>query len=309
MSYLAEIVKNIEKEFKINFLKAFKAKNTHKVSTSDPVEKTVTSSSIHRAIFAKAFGMLMNMEERLSSSSASTSEEFICFNINSIKRTIDIFGLNPLICFNKFGDLALATPIMVVRKDFGSVVKGQLVIKVDDKKVFVPGGFEEKSVCPLHVVIGKKRLDPAILPVKCVEGCPITVKKGRDFVSVRSEAGDHIEEGDFLVVRGKSYLVYAKNNDDAFTTVEGERNIIRIKGTFLNNVTRQKFQYRKCPNLCGEILSVDESFLLPYRPIDIKFIPNKNGTDHGNVELKFFNFIFNASGFLTHDRAIPAADV
>ena len=126
------------------------------------------------------------------------------------------------------------------------------------------------------------------------------MKKGRDYVSVHSEAGDHIEECDYLVVCGKSYVVYAKNNDDAFTAVEGERNIIRIKGTFLNNVTRLKFQYRKRPNLCGEILSVDdESFLLPYRPIDIKFIPNKNGTDHGNVELKFFNSIFNASGFLT----------
>ena len=48
MSFFVNIVNDAVAEFKVNFLRAFKDKNTIKVSISDPPKK--------KAIFAKGFG-------------------------------------------------------------------------------------------------------------------------------------------------------------------------------------------------------------------------------------------------------------
>ena len=50
---------------------------------------------------------------------------------------------------------------------------------------------------------------------------------------------------------------------------------------------------------------MEASFLSSYRPVELTFIANKNGNNHENAELAFFNVIFNSSGYTTHDRAIP----
>ena len=52
-------------------------------------------------------------------------------------------------------------------------------------------------------------------------------------------------------------------------------------------------------------MDVEASFLSSYRPVELIFIANKKGNNHGSAELTFFNVIFNSSGYITHDHSIP----
>ena len=169
-------------------------------------------------------------------------------------------------------------------------MRGDLVIPILQTNgittIFVPGGCDEETpLISLKKIL--PRLDPIDLPVCYKEGHAVTVKKGDNDSSVSAEACGDLQEGDYVVIR------------------EGSHNVIRIKGCFANNVTRQKFLYRKLPLLSGTIIDVEASFLSTYRPVEVTFITNKNGNNHGNAELTFFNVIFNSSGYMTHDRAIP----
>ena len=171
--------------------------------------------------------------------------------------------------------------------------------------IFVPFGPDEsgQSFVPLNQIV--PCFTPDILPEIYIEGNPLTIVQGDDDVSILS--GTDIQEGDYLVVRGKSYEVYAKTDDDCFTFSYGVKNRIRIKGTFKNNVKRQRFRYRKMPKLSGVLANVNAQFLKPHNPVDVKFSLNKNGNNHGLAEVSFFNIIFNEAGFMTQDRAIIIA--
>ena len=86
------------------------------------------------------------------------------------------------------------------------------------------------------------------------QGFPITIQgKKIDYVSVK--AGHGIEEGDFLVVRGKSYEIIAVTNDDAAHAIPYARNIIRVSRDFENNCRNQPLRFKKDPS-CLDVSSV-----------------------------------------------------
>ena len=88
MSFFENIVNDAVAEFKVNFLRAFKDKNTIKVSISDPPKKNVLSYPTHQAIFAKAFGTGFKMEEKVPVLN-------IRFKLKSANRITEIFGTSP----------------------------------------------------------------------------------------------------------------------------------------------------------------------------------------------------------------------
>ena len=283
MSLFESIVNDAVAEFKVNFLKAFKERNTIKISISDPLKKKVLSYPIHQAIFAKAFGTEFRMNEKVRDLN-------VRFKLQSAHRVVDIFGTSPIVTFNKHGDIGLALPVMSVSRDINHEFKnGDLVIPISENngiiKIFVPGGCdEEKPLITLKQILPK--LNPSDLPVCYKEGNPVTVKKGNNNISVAADICSELV-GDYIVIHGRSYEVYAKNNDDCFTPVEGSHNVIRIKGCFANNVTRQEFLYRKLPLLSGTIMDVEASFSSLYRTVELTFIANKKGNNHGSAELTF----------------------
>ena len=300
MSLFGSIVNDAVAEFKVNFLKAFKERNTIKVSISDPLKKKVLSYLIHQAIFVKAFGTEFRMEEQVPDLN-------VRFKLQSAHRVVEIFGTSPIMTFNKHGDIGLALPVMSVSRDINHEInKGDLVIPISENnsiiKISVPGGCdEEKPLITLKQILPK--LNPSDLPVCHREGNPVTVKKGNNNISVAADLCSELEEGDYIVIRGRSYEVYAKNNDDCSTPVEGSHNMIRINGCFVNS--QQKFLYRKLPLLSGTIMDVEASFLSSYRPVELTFIANKKGNNHVSAELTFFDVIFNSFGYITHDHSIP----
>ena len=83
----------------------------------------------------------------------------------------------------------------------------------DGISVFVPGGPDDdsnKSFIPLSkIILGFK---PEFLPERHLEGHSLSIKKRNDHVSVF--ATNDVQEGDYLVVMGKSYCIYAKTDDE-----------------------------------------------------------------------------------------------
>ena len=143
MSLFESIVNDAVAEFKVNFLKAFKERNTIKVSISDPLKKKVLSYPIDQAIFAKAFGTELGMVEKMP-------ELNVRFKMPSAHRVVDIFGISPIMIFNKHGDIGLALPAMSVSRDINhEFKKGDLVMPISEYngiiKIFVPGGCDEEK--------------------------------------------------------------------------------------------------------------------------------------------------------------------
>ena len=89
MSFFENVVNDAVAEFKVNFLRAFKDKNTIKVSISDPPKKKVLSYPTHQAIFAKGFGTGFKMEEKVPDLN-------IRFKLESANRITEIFGTSPI---------------------------------------------------------------------------------------------------------------------------------------------------------------------------------------------------------------------
>ena len=306
-SFFCEIVEETCREFKQNTVKAFKDKNTISVNINDPPLKKYVSYPVHRAIYAKSFAANMLQEEKVTS-----SKHCVWHQITTLHRMVETFGLSPLISFNKYNDVALAMPQFVISVENGFLKRGDIVFplsKVDDQTltVFVPGGHDDAHTekIPLGRILGKDLNEEDILPICSEEGYAVTVKKGDNWVSIKS--GSSISTGDYLVIRGKRYEVIAIS-DDAFTKTEGDRDILRTRKSFENNSNRQKLRFVKSINLVGQICTVDVAHTHKYRPVDLKFLENKNGNNHGNAEISFHNAIFNQIGYIAHDRAVCLDD-
>ena len=306
-SFYEDIINDTVKEFVANVIKGVQDKNTIPVALSDPPLKKATSYPIHRAVFAKAFGTKLRSDEKIPTAANVLD---VTYKITTLERVQDIFGIKPLINFNKFNDFCILSPLMVITKSFDNYSAGVLVLPIkntpDGISVFVPGGPDDDKnnsfISLRQIILGFK---PELLPERHLEGHPLSIKKGTDYVSI--VATNDVQEGDYLVVRGKSYRIYAKTDDDCFTFKEGERNVIRISGTFKNNVKRQRFRYKKMPMVCGFITNIDADFLRPHNQMEIKFSINKNGNNHGLANILFYNIVFNAEGYVTQDRYIVVA--
>ena len=300
MSFFEETVNEIVAEFETSLSELIAAKNTIAVSSSDPPLKKVTSYPIHRNIFAKAFGKRFLPNEKVNISVGSLDARY---KLSTLSRVETIFNFNTL-NFNKYGDFCILSPMMAVQKKFDRVKVGQLVVPLketsDGVLVFVPGDADEENAPFIKI---KELIDgfkPSMLPEKYLEGRPITTKKGQDFVSLA--AGHPLEEGDYLIVFGKPYEVHAVTDDDCFTTKFGERSIVRTRHEFSNNVTRQRFRYKKVLSVCGYVTTIATDLLLPHNPVEVTFTLNKKGNNHGVVNILFHNIVFNEMGFMMHDR-------
>ena len=137
------------------------------------------------------------------------------------------------------------------------------------------------------------------------KGYAVTAKKGENWLSIKS--GSSVSIGNYLIIRGKRYEIVAIS-DDAFMKTEGDRDVVRTRKSFENNVNRQKLHFMKVFNLVGQICTVDLAHTSKYHPVDLKFLKNKNGNNHDNAEISFHNDIFNQSGYIAHDRAVCVDD-
>ena len=143
MSLFESIVNDAVAEFEVNFLKAFKQRNTIKVSISDPLKKKVLAYPIHQATFAKAFGTEFRLEEKVPDLN-------VRFKLQSVHRVVEIFGTSPIMTFNKHGDIGSALPVMSVSRAINHEFKKQdLVIPISENngiiKIFVPCGCDEEK--------------------------------------------------------------------------------------------------------------------------------------------------------------------
>ena len=299
-SLLEEIVGDTVREFKKNVVAKLRDMNNFKVNLSGE-KKLYLSYPIHRLVFARSFGCNFTPKEGTYPS----------FEVRTLLRFGELFGDKAIIKINAFGDLALATPVNYVDQidDNDKISRGDICIPLnqvgDLVHCFFPAGADDDDK-PLHLS-SLLQYESSVVPERVQPGFPITIKKGKyvDYVSIPS--GHNLEEGDDLIVRGKSYNIIAISDDDASTLEPKTRNVIRVDRDFANGCTKQKLRFRKKPVIAGKILEVSCDRLRPHHKVLVTFKPNLDGNDHGVVEISFHNMIFNSAGILTQDRAISLA--
>ena len=61
------------------------------------------------------------------------------------------------------------------------------------------------------------------------------------------------------------------------------------------------------PILSGRIIELHPCNI--HRTVNMKYKETKHKNNHGNIEVPFYNAIFNSTGFMTHDRTIAEYDL
>ena len=299
---LEEIVGATVREFRKNVVTKLRDMNNFKVNLSGE-KKLYTSYPIHRLVFAKSFGCNFTPKEG----------KYPSFEVTTLRRFRELFGNTAVIKINALGDLALATPVNYVEIDANNdeISRGDICIPLkqvgDLVHCFFPAGADDDDKpLPLSSLL---QYESSVVPERVQPGFHITIKKRKyvDYVSIPS--GHNLEEGDELIVRGKSYKIIAISDDDASTLEPNTRNVIRVDRDFENGCTKQKLRFRKKPVVAGKILKVSCDCLRPHQKVLVTFKPNLDGNDHGVVEISFHNMIFNSAGILTQERAISLAAV
>ena len=199
-SFNEGIINDTVKEFVANVVKGVQDKNTIPVALSDPPLKKATSYPIHRAVFAKAFGTKLRSDEKVPT---AVDVLDVTYKITTLERVQDIFGIKPHINFNNFNDFCLLSPLMVITKSFDTYSTGDLVLPIrntpDGISVFVPGGPDADK--NNSFIMYKFEADNSgFKPERHLEGHPLSIKKGNDYVSVL--ATNDVQEDDYLVVTG-----------------------------------------------------------------------------------------------------------
>ena len=106
-NFYREIVDGIVNEFSLNIVQKIKENNTFPVNIADPPRKRVISYPLHQAVFCKCFAKLLKTEK---------IGEFV-YKLCTINRLETVLGCKTLVRFNKFNDMALICPFMVVEND------------------------------------------------------------------------------------------------------------------------------------------------------------------------------------------------
>ena len=303
-SLFEDIVNATVLEFKKSVTTKLRDLNNFKVNIGGE-RKLYISYPIHRLVFGKAFGCEFTPKEG----------KYPFFEIKTLDRLTELFGSKSVLKMNSLGDLALATPVCYLEqlednydKD---LARGDLCIPIrqdgDDVHCFFPAGVDnDDKVQPLSSLL---QYESSVVPERVQPGFTINIikKKYVDYVSVAS--GHNLQEGDQLIVRGKSYDIIAISDDDASTSKVNSRNVIRVDRDFENSCTKQKLRFRKLPMVAGKIVVISCDHLRPHHRVQVVFKPNSgnDGNDHGVVEISFNNMIFNSSGILTQDRALSLA--
>ena len=237
MSLFESIINSTVAEFQCNITKLLKDKNTIPVNINDPPKKKAISYPIHKLVFGKAFACKFNADEKVSPTH---------YEIKSLPRFVELFGIT----FNKYNDIAVSCPVMVATHDTESYKRGDLVLPLRNEEdgnvsVFFPGVHEDDGMeaIPFSKFLSTKdwrdKLD--IFPERVIHNYTLyNIVKGEDYVTVKTGSG--VQIGDYIVVRGKSYEVYALS-DNAFTKCEGQEDVIRIVGEFTNNEQEWKWSW------------------------------------------------------------------
>ena len=287
------------KEFKSNVCSKLKDNNNFRVASQEVV-KTVQSYPTHSEIFHTCF-----KEGELK----------------TLRLVSKIFGSTNIVKFNEHKDLSIVSPLLYVTTVHDDLGRGDIVIPIcklppisedaEDQNfhVFVPSDSDDLlggvSAIPLNTLFP---CNPSIFREERLEGFSLSTDKGFNFVSVKANHGLNV--GDFLVVRGKFYKISEIHPDDGCSSsLEGSRNMIYVDRNFENTVNRQAFRFKRMVNIYGRLLSIPVSKLNVFRGVSIKFRGNKNGNDHGIMDLTFSRIVFNSSGFYTRNLAISEADM
>lgn len=279
-------------------------KNSFKFTAVDAPKRQVVSYPIHRLMFQAAFASNFKHAEKQVESENR-------FYLRSSSRVVEMFGVAAAIKANSSLDWSLLLPqCYCLEGHEGLTERGDIVFPIEEEnedvvKVFLPGGVDEDGCSKVSLdAILNVSIEEMLphLPEKMVEGYAISVEKGSEHASVRSE--NPMMEGDFLIIRRKPYKIRAISDDDAFSAVEGSRNIIRVQKKFLNNVTAQKLRYKRIPSFYGSVVSLPKVVLADHKVVSFDFIANRNGNKHGLMHINYFNTIFNQLGYMVHDRAV-----
>ena len=294
-----------KKEFLLQVKRMVRDRNSFKFSAVDAPKRLIVTYPVHRLIFHGALASKFRKSERVGD-----CLEFYKLGLSS--RFVELFGVAATIKANSSLDWSLILPQSYCLDDFDSVEKGDVVFPIKEVEdncemwhVFLPGGVEDTdtSKVALESILGITEEELlSHLPDRTVEGFSISVRKGYEHASIRS--GSPLVEGDYLVIRGKTYKIHAVSDDDAFTPIEFSRNVVNIKGKFQSNVTSQKLRFKSIPRFHGKIIILPKALLADHKVIECHFSLNKNGNKHGLVHLSYFNTIFNQLGYMIHDRAI-----
>ena len=231
----------------------------------------------------------------------------------TLRQIYKLFDGTAIIKINQHKDLAIVLPhlYLAVALERENLLRGDIVFPVNNLldggkvQIFIPTGCDDEDVGNVSLENLLPCLNPNVLPEERLTEIVVTVKIGDNFVSVK--AGHTVNVGDYLVVRGKSYKVTIVTEDDCFTKVERSRNIIFVRRSC--NMNKQCLRIRRMICLNGRITSVKKEMLHSYRKFQLVFKANKNGNNHGCMEMEFSNAIFNVNGFYTRCRAIPEEDM
>ena len=245
-----------------------------------------------------------------------------CFKegqLTTLRLVSKVFGGENVVKFNEHKDVSIVCPLMYVTLGHNNLERGDLVIPVcklppfteiaEDQilQVFVPSSCDDDLEGASTSLSELFPFDPKVLREERLEGFSLTTKNERNFVSVK--ANHTLQIGDYLVVRGKHYRIVDIHPDDGFTRLEGSRNMIYVDRIFENNVNNQPFRFKRMVYVNGRLISIPLTKLKTFRGVSVKFIKNKNDTNHGEMNICFSCVVFNSSGFFTRNLAITEADM
>ena len=301
-----------------NFLQILYSKiydiNIVKSSACSPFKRECLVLNVHRLVFTIIGARFLPNEISL------VAEKSIESKIDSITRFLTVFNKANIIRFQKTGDLTLCAPWGALTQDLNTTLalpdetmchdtidQGSyiVVIEKDEEKmkVFIPSGGPDPDTDMVKQWVTDVKInricvdiDMDKIPTIKSEGISSTIKVGEDwFIALRS---NDLQEGDYVIFKKERMQVYAVSVD--FNS--DYNNVIRCTKSFKYNHTAQSFKMIKIPSLQGKIVSVDVDKVIITIPIEVK-LSNINKHSIGTASIRYYNFCFNAMGFLTHDTA------
>lgn len=194
------------------------------------------------------------------------------YNLTTLPRVQQLLKPNSMITFNRYFDLALVSPMMMITQKIDQFQHGDLLIPIkfycEENKILglcpLKAADQDDRTVPLDRII---ELEPEILKTTYEENNPVCTKAGDNDIVIRP--GSSIASGDYIVVRGQYYKVSSIGFDDPRTLKEGVMHKVYIEGKFKNTVNGARLHYKKIPKIHGYFRLFDRSMLQPHHPVTL----------------------------------------
>ena len=232
------------------------------------------------------------------------------YELTTLWRVARLFESDNMICVNRYDDMALLEPMMMITHQIDNFQRGDLVIPIKSN-----GQNKILALCPLKAIDQDDRtvaLDsiikfhPDVLKTTYEKGNPVSTIKGENDITILP--GSEIAERNYLEVRRKLYRVNSVGDEDPLFRMYGRKHKVYIDVKFEHTVKNNRLHFKNMPLIHGYVHEFEKFILQHHNPVTISFEKKKlQGNNHGTVTVTFHNLIFNASGFFTQDRAVVTA--